>query len=96
MKPGIDFVCQGFPLDAVTGQIPKDSDLPLIPPSAYLLQGRCIPFGTDNRDALLATNSNTYARTMLDRCDIPGADEILPPGVMVPTAPGWQIVLPQI
>ena len=52
VKPGIDFVCQGFPFDPVTGQIPKDSDLPLLPPppSPYLLQGRCIPFGTDNRD----------------------------------------------
>ena len=131
VKPGIDFVCQGFPFDPTTRQIPKDSDLPLNLPSPYLLQGRCIPFGSDNRDfnpeapsttvvsgsdakdaykcfvtvtkkfndakipyALLATNSNTYVRTMLDKCDIPGADARLPPGVTVPTAPGWAIVLP--
>ena len=135
VKPGIDFECQGFPFDPVTGQIPKDSDLPLNLPSPYLLQGRCIPFSTDNRDfnpqapsttvvsgsnadakgayqcfvtetekfneaktpyALLATNSNTYVRTMLDRCDIPGENERLPPGVTVLTAPGWQIVLPDL
>ena len=131
VKPGIDFVCQGFPFDPATGKIPKDSDLPLNLPSPYLLQGRCIPFGTDNRDfnpeapsttvvsgsdakdaykcfvnetkkfndakipyALLATNSNTYVRTMLDKCDIPGVDARLPPGVTVPTVPGWSIVLP--
>jgi hypothetical protein len=131
VKPGIDFVCQGFPFDPATGQIPKDSDLPLNLPSPYLLQGRCIPFGTDNRDfnpkapsttvvsgpdakdaykcfvnetkkfndakisyALLATNSNTYVRTILDKCDIPGMDSRLSPGVTVPTAPGWAIVLP--
>ena len=45
--------------------------------------------------ALLATNSNTYVRTMLDRCDIPGENERLP-GVTVLTAPGWQIVLPDL
>jgi len=45
------FVCQGFPLDPTTGQIPPDSDLPLLPSdSSFLLQGRCIPFETDNRD----------------------------------------------
>lgn len=130
VKTGKDFVCQGFPFDPTTRQIPKDSDLPLNLPSPYLLQGRCIPFNTDNRDfnpqapsttvvsgsdatdaykcfaketkkfnmakipyALLATNSNTYVRTMLDKCDIPGADARLPPGVTVPTAPGWAIVL---
>ena len=43
--------------------------------------------------ALLATNSNTYVRTMLDKCDIPGGDARLPPGVTVPTVPGWSIVL---
>ena len=130
-KSGIDFVCQGFPFNPATRQIPKDSDLPLNLPSPYLLQGRCIPFSTDNRDfnpkapsttvvsgsdatdaykcfaketkkfnmakvpyALLATNSNTYVRTMLDKCDIPGGDARLPPGVTVPTVPGWSIVLP--
>lgn len=45
------FVCQGFPLDPATGQIPLDSDLPLLPSdSSFLLQGRCIPFDSDNRD----------------------------------------------
>ncbi len=43
-------VCQGFPFDPATGQIPKDSDLPLNLPSPYLLQGRCVPFSPDNRD----------------------------------------------
>ena len=47
------FVCQGFPLDPATGQIPPDSDLPLLPSeSSFLLQGRCIPFDDDNRDWL--------------------------------------------
>ena len=47
------FVCQGFPLDLATGQIPLDSDLPLLPSdSSFLLQGRCIPFDNDNRDWL--------------------------------------------
>jgi hypothetical protein len=44
------FVCQGFPYDPVTGEIPRDSDLPLNLPSPYLTQGRCIPFESDNRD----------------------------------------------
>ena len=44
--------------------------------------------------ALLATNSNTYVRTMPDKCEIPGGDARLPPGVTVPTVPGWSIVLP--
>jgi hypothetical protein len=43
---------------------------------------------------LLATNSNTYVRTMLAKCDIPGGDARLPPGVTVLTVPGWAIVLP--
>ncbi len=127
-KPKKDFVCQGFPFDPATGQIPKDSDLPLNLPSPYLLQGRCVPFSPDNRDynpdapsvtvvsgpdakdtykcfvketkkfndaklsyALLATNSNSYARTMLDRCDIPGGDSRLPAGVTAQSAPGWSI-----
>ena len=47
------FVCQGFPLDPATGQIPLDSDLPLLQSdSSFLLQGRCIPFDNDNRDWL--------------------------------------------
>ena len=47
------FVCQGIPLDPATGQIPLDSDLPLLPSdSSFLLQGRCIPFDDDNRDWL--------------------------------------------
>lgn len=127
-KPDKDYVCQGFPFDPVTGQIPKDADLPLNLPSPFLLQGRCIPFGPDNRDfipnapsitvisgadakdtykcfvketekfndaklpyALLATNSNSYSRTMLDKCDVPGGDSRLPPPVSVQTAPGWSI-----
>jgi hypothetical protein len=45
------YVCQGFPLDPATGQIPLDSELPLFPSdSSFLLQGRCIPFDNDNRD----------------------------------------------
>ena len=123
-----DYVCQGFPLDPATGQVPRDADLPLNLPSPFLLQGRCIPFGPDNRDfnpnarsvtvvsgpdskdvykcfvkqtsifndaklpyALLATNSNSYIRTMLDRCDVPGGDSRLPPGVTAQNAPGWSI-----
>ncbi len=47
------FVCQGIPLDPATGQIPLDSDLPLLPSdSSFFLQGRCIPFDNDNRDWL--------------------------------------------
>lgn len=49
-KTDKSFVCQGFPFDPTTGQIPKDSDLPLNLPSPYLTQGRCIPFNSDNRD----------------------------------------------
>ena len=45
-----DYVCQGFPFDPATGQIPRDSDLPLNLPSPFLLKGRCIPFESDNRD----------------------------------------------
>jgi hypothetical protein len=124
-----DFVCQGFPLDPATGQIPNDSDLPLNLPSPYLLQGRCIPFEESNRDypfqnlpsttvvsgdnakdvyrcfvkitkefndakipyALLATNSNSYARAILDNCNVPGGDSRLPPGVVPQLAPGWSL-----
>jgi hypothetical protein len=123
------FVCQGFPFDPVTGEIPPDSDLPLNLPSPFLTQGRCIPFESDNRDwpfrnepsttvvsgadskdvykcfvkftnkfndakipyALLAANSNTYARAILDGCDVPGGDSRLPPGVVPQLAPGWSI-----
>jgi len=123
------FVCQGFPFDPVTGQIPADSDLPLNLPSPYLTQGRCIPFESDNRDwpfrnepsttvvsgadskdvykcfvkftskfndakipyALLGPNSNSYARAILDGCDVPGGDSRLPPGVVPQLAPGWSI-----
>ena len=50
-RPTKSYVCQGFPLDPATGQIPPDSDLPLLPSeSSFLLQGRCIPFDNDNRD----------------------------------------------
>ena len=117
-KADKDFVCQGFPFDPVTGQIPKDADLPLNIPSPFLLQGRCIPFDPDNRDfnpnepsvtvvsgpdskdvykcfvketkifnnakipyALLATNSNSYTRAMLDRYDVPGGDSRVPLGI---------------
>jgi hypothetical protein len=124
-----DFVCQGFPLDPATGQIPNDSDLPLNLPSPYLLQGRCVPFDESNRDyqfrnlpsttvvsgdnakdvyrcfvkiterfndakipyALLATNSNSYARAILDNCHVPGGDSRLPPGVIPQLAPGWSL-----
>lgn len=123
------FVCQGFPFDPVTGEVPRDSDLPLNLPSPYLTQGRCVPFESDNRDwpfrnepsttvvsgddskdvykclvkltskfndakipyALLATNSNSYARAILDGCDVPGGDSRLPPGVVPQLAPGWSI-----
>jgi hypothetical protein len=45
------YVCQGFPFDPATGQIPLDSDLPLFPAdSSFLLQGRCIPFENNNKD----------------------------------------------
>lgn len=44
------YVCQGIPFDPSTGQIAKDSDLPLNEPSPFLLQGRCTPFDSDNRD----------------------------------------------
>ena len=45
-----DYVCQGFPFDPATGQVARDSDLPLNLPSPFLLKGRCIPFESDNRD----------------------------------------------
>jgi hypothetical protein len=128
-KPDKQYVCQGFPLDPATGQIPNDSDLPLNLPSPFLLQGRCVPFDSDNRDwpfrnapsttvvsgenaqnvykcfvkvtsqfndakipyALLATNSNSYARAILDNCQVPGGDSRLPPGVIPQLAPGWSI-----
>jgi hypothetical protein len=125
------FVCQGFPYDPVTGEIPRDSDLPMNLPSPYITQGRCIPFGSDNRDwpfqnepsttvvsgadskdlykcfvkitskfndakipyALLGPNSNSYARAILDGCDVPGGDSRLPPGVLPQLAPGWSITV---
>lgn len=125
------YVCQGFPLDPATGQIPPDSDLPLLPSeSSFLLQGRCIPFDNDNRDwpyrngppqpttldisadntkdvyrcfvtatkelndakivyALLGYNSNSYARAILDKCDVPGGDSRIP--VPPQLAPGWSL-----
>ena len=129
-----DYVCQGFPFDLATGQIARDSDLPLNLPSPFLLKGRCIPFESDNRDypfrelpstivvsgdnskdvyrcfvkvtsklndanipyTLLPTNSdsgnsNSYARAILDNCDIPGGDSRLPPRVIPQLAPGWSI-----
>lgn len=124
-----DYVCQGFPFDPTTGQIPRDSDLPLNLPSPFLLKGRCIPFESDNRDypfrqlpsttvvsgdnskdvykcfvkvtekindakipyALLAYNSNSYARAILDNCHVPGGDSRLPPGVIPQLAPGWSL-----
>lgn len=47
------YVCQGIPFDPATGQVAPDSDLPLFPSdSSFLLQGRCIPFDSDNRDWL--------------------------------------------
>ena len=123
-----DFVCQGFPFDPATGQIPRDSDLPLNLPSPFLLKGRCIPFESDNRDypyrqlpsatvvsgdnakdvykcfvkvtekindakipyALLAYNSNSYARAILDNCHVPGGDTRLPPGV-IPQLSSWMV-----
>ena len=45
-----DYVCQGFPFDPATGQIPPSSDLPLGLPSPFLLKGRCIPFEPGNMD----------------------------------------------
>jgi hypothetical protein len=125
------YVCQGFPFDPATGQIPPDSELPLFPSeSSFLLQGRCIPFENDNRDwpyrngppqpttldisgdnakdvykcfvkvtntfndakivyALLGYNSNSYARVILDKCDVPGADSRIP--VPPQLAPGWSL-----
>jgi hypothetical protein len=49
-KADKSFVCQGFPYDPVTGQIPADNSLPLSLPSPFITQGRCIPFEPDNRD----------------------------------------------
>jgi hypothetical protein len=125
------YVCQGFPFDPATGQIPPDSDLPLYPSdSSFLLQGRCIPFENDNNDwpyrngppqpttleisgdnakdvyrcfvkvtnafndakivyALLGYNSNSYARVILDKCDVPGGDSRIP--VPPQLAPGWSL-----
>jgi hypothetical protein len=52
-RPDKAYVCQGFPFDPATGEIPPDSALPLFPSdSSFLLQGRCIPFDNDNRDWL--------------------------------------------
>ena len=45
-----DYVCLGYPFDPATGQVARDSDLPLNLPSPFLLKGRCIPFESDNRD----------------------------------------------
>jgi hypothetical protein len=64
------FVCQGFPFDPVTGQIPRDSDLPLTLPSPYLTQGHCIPFESDNRDWPFRNEPSTTVASGLDSKDI--------------------------
>lgn len=64
------FVCQGFPFDPVTGQIPPDSDLPLNLPSPYLTQGRCIPFESDNRDWPFRNEPSTTVVSGADSKDV--------------------------
>jgi hypothetical protein len=64
------FVCQGFPFDPVTGEIPRDSDLPLNLPSPYLTQGRCIPFESDNRDWPFRNEPSTTVVSGADSKDV--------------------------
>lgn len=62
-----DYVCQGFPFDPATGQIPPASDLPLDLPSPFLLKGRCIPFESDNMD--YPYRGTPYPSTLLVKGD---------------------------
>jgi hypothetical protein len=64
------FVCQGFPFDPVTGEIPPDSDLPLNLPSPFLTQGRCIPFESDNRDWPFRNEPSTTVVSGADSKDV--------------------------
>ena len=59
-KHGKQFVCQGFPFDLSTGNIPPDSVLPSDSPG-LLTKGRCIPFTLDNRDFIPDAPSVTVA-----------------------------------
>ena len=63
-------VCQGFPFDPITGQIPRDSDLPLTLPSPYLTQGHCIPFESDNRDWPFQNEPSTTVASGSDSKDV--------------------------
>jgi hypothetical protein len=69
-KTDKSFVCQGFPYDPVTGEIPRDSDLPLNLPSPYLTQGRCIPFDSDNRDWPFRNEPSTTIASDSDAKDL--------------------------
>jgi hypothetical protein len=64
------FVCQGYPFDPVTGEIPPDSDLPLNLPSPFLTQGRCIPFESDNRDWPFRNEPSTTVVSGADSKDV--------------------------
>jgi len=122
-KHGSEFICQGFPFDPATGQIPPDSILFTDPPGLLTL-GHCIDYLPGNRDyipdapsitvasgtlahkayncfvektdwfntagvpyhLITGPNSNSYAFTMLDHCNVP----TLKPSAAVIT-PGWGI-----
>ena len=57
-KKGVETICQGFPFDPVTGQVPADSAL--FPESdAFLTQGQCIPYLPGNRDYIPGAPSIT-------------------------------------
>ncbi len=122
-RDGAQFVCQGYPFDPVTGEIPPHSVIVTDPPGLLTL-GRCVDYLPGNPDYIsdapsvtVATgktahmayecfvektdlfnaakvpyheitgpNSNTYARTMLDSCDVPA---IKPTSATL--TPGWDI-----
>ncbi len=57
-KKGQESICQGFPFDPLTGQVPPDSAL--FPESeAFLTQGQCIPYLPSNRDFIPGAPSIT-------------------------------------
>ncbi len=55
---GIQFICQGFPLDAKTGKVAPDAILPANPPG-LLTKGHCIPYHPGNRDFIPGAPSIT-------------------------------------
>jgi hypothetical protein len=59
-KHAQEFVCQGFPFDPETGQVPSDSVIATDPPG-LLTQGHCIDFLPSNRDYIANAPSITVA-----------------------------------